>query len=102
MLPIWRFSDEQFHTSLCDKCDSVNFNVVNYQYVEQPNTPMSPAYGVYISCIICITRVCKSDKYFKLHHHKMCLKLYHQGFKYHKLCKHLMKTLHVLFAKYDV
>ncbi len=59
--------------------------IVNYLFVEQPNIPETPAYGVYISCLICIARVCDSYKQFKLHQDNLFLKLYHRGcFKYHK------------------
>ncbi len=55
--------------------------------------------------VIYIARVYDSYKDFKLRHNNLCLKLYHQGFKYYKLCKYLMKPLqdhNVLFSKYDV
>ncbi len=99
----YTIQDEQFHTSLYDKCDSFIFNVVNYPFVEQSNIPDTPAYGVYTSHLVCIARVCDSYKDFKFHHNNLCLKLYYQGFKYRKLCKHLKKTnIDLLFAKYDV
>ncbi len=84
---------------------SFKFNVVCYPFVEQSNMPETPAYGVYTSRLVCTARVCDSYKDFKLHHNNLCLKWYHQGFKFYKLCKHLKKTLQshkVLFAKYDV
>ncbi len=97
--------DEQLYTSLFDKHDSFNFSVVNYHFVEQSNILETRAYGVYTSHLICRTRVCDLYKDFQLHHNNLCLELYHQRFKYHKLCKHLQKTLqnhNVLFAKYDI
>ncbi len=101
----YTIQDEEFHTRLYDKCDSFNFNVVNYPFVEQSNIPETPAYGVYTSHLVCIARVCDSYKDFKLRHNNLCLKLYHQGFKYNKLYKYWKKTLwshKVLFAKQDV
>ncbi len=36
----------KMNTSLYDKNDSFNFNVVTYPLVEQSNMPKIPAYGV--------------------------------------------------------
>ncbi len=46
--------DEQFHTSLYDNCDSFNFYIMNYPFVDQFNLSETPAYGVCTSHFICI------------------------------------------------
>ncbi len=94
--------DEQFHTSLYDKCDSCSFNVVNYPFVEQSNIRETPSYGIHINAW---SASLDSYKDFKIRHYNLCLKLYHHAFKYHKMCKHLKTILpnhNVLYAKYNV
>ncbi len=61
-LELWcTIQEEQFHTtSLYDKCNSFNFNVVNYPFVKQSNMPETPVYGVNTSRLVCISRVCDS------------------------------------------
>ena len=94
---------EQFHTSLFDKRDAFNYDIVNYPYVKLSNIPEGPAYGVYASRLLGIARACDSFQDFKLHHDSSCEKLYSQGYKYSKLYKCLNKTTsrhQELFAKY--
>ena len=93
-----------FHTSLYDKRDSFNFNIVNYPYVNSSNIPTSPAYGVYSSRLLAIARACDSIQDFKIRHESLCFKLFQQGFTYRKLCQQMKKTLKKhdnLFAKYE-
>ena len=95
--------DQEFHTSLYDKRDSFNFNIVNYPFVNSSNIPSGPAYGVYSSRLIAIARACDSFEDFKIRHDSLCFKLYQQGFTYQKLCRQFKKAQNKhteLFAKY--
>ena len=50
----------KYVTSLYDKRDDFNFNIVNFPFMDS-NSPAKPAYGVYISQLVRIGRIC--DKY---------------------------------------
>ena len=50
----------KFITEVFDKWDNFNFNIVNYPYMCS-NIPAKPTYGVYISQLIRISRIC--DKF---------------------------------------
>ncbi len=80
--------NQQFHTKLYDKCDSFNFSIINFPFVEESNIPEDPSYGVYCSRLISIARACDSIADFK-----ECTKLMRQGFQYKRLSKQLKKTL---------
>ena len=77
--------DDLFHTSLYDKRDSFDFDIVNYPYVSSSNIPQNPAYGVYTSRLISIARACDHYADFEKRHDSLCVKLFRQGFKYTKL-----------------
>ena len=50
-----------------DKRDNFNFDIVNYPYMYS-NIPTKPTYGVYISQLIRISRICdKFDRFVKRH-----------------------------------
>ena len=50
----------RFFTSVFDKRDAFKFYIVNYPFLDS-NIPTKPAYGVYISQLVRIGRIC--DKY---------------------------------------
>ena len=54
-----------------------------------------PAYGVYISQLVCIGRICSSLEHFKHRHYTLTQKLIKQGFWYSGLCMAFQR-----FAKY--
>ena len=57
----------KFITEVFDKRDNFNFNIVNYPYMCS-NIPTKPTYGVYISQLIRISRICdKFDSFVKRH-----------------------------------
>ena len=57
----------KFITEVFDKRDNFNFNIVNYPYMCS-NIPAKPTYGVYISQLIRISRICdKFDSFVKRH-----------------------------------
>ena len=42
-----------------DKCDDYNFEIVNFQFLDA-DVPRSPSYGVYISQLIRLRRICSN------------------------------------------
>ena len=50
-----------YHTTIFDKRDTFGFNIVNSPHLCS-NIPTKPAYGVYISQLIRIGRICDSFK----------------------------------------
>ena len=75
----------KYHTAIFDKRDTFGFNIVNFPHVCS-NIPSKPAYGVYISQLIRIGRICDSFKDFADRHYKLTTRLIQQGFWYTKLC----------------
>ena len=75
----------KFITEVFDKRDNFNFNVVNYRYMCS-NIPTKPTYGVYISQLIRISRICDKFDSFVKRHRLLTDRLIKQGFWYSKLC----------------
>ena len=61
--------------------DDFNFNIVNFPYLSS-NIPSGPAYGVYISQLVRIGRICSNYTQFARRHYKLTERLIHQGFRY--------------------
>ena len=65
--PTWIFqlvycsSTCKYVTEVYDKRDAFNFNIVNFPYMSS-NIPANPTYGVYISQLIRINRICVRSK----------------------------------------
>ena len=51
----------KFATEVYDKTDNFNFNIVNYPFMYSNIPPTRPTYGVYISQLIRINRICKKS-----------------------------------------
>ena len=69
------------------------------------NIPSKPAYGVYISQLIRIGRICEDFSAFAERHYKLTSRLIKQGFWYNKLCIAFKKFSlnHMdIFSKYKV
>ena len=67
------------------------------------NIPANPTYGVYISQLIRISRICNTFQSFVLRHRLITERLIKQGFWYSKLCKIFKKFVsrhNALFSKY--
>ena len=77
-------SDRRFTTAVFDKRDGFNFHIVNFPHMDS-NIPSKPAYGVYISQLVRIGRICDSYKSFFTRHHQLTCRLVKQGFLYDKL-----------------
>ena len=50
----------KYHTTIFDKRDNFGFNIVNFPHLCS-NIPTKPAYGVYISQLIRIGRICNDS-----------------------------------------
>ena len=53
----------KYVTEVYDKRDDFNFNIVNFPYMSS-NIPANPTYGVYISQLIRISRICDTFQGF--------------------------------------
>ena len=73
-----------------DKRDSFTFSIVNFPHLSS-NIPSKPAYGVYISQLVRIGRICSNFVQFKLRHYTLTQKLMKQGLWYSGLCMAFMK-----------
>ena len=78
-------SSGSYVTEVYDKRDAFNFNIVNFPYISS-NIPANPTYGVYISQLIGISRICDTFQSFVLRHRLLTERLIKQGFWYSKLC----------------
>ena len=52
-----------------------------------PNIPSGPAYGVYISQLVRIGRICSDYSDFALRHYKLTERLINEGYRYSSLCR---------------
>ena len=81
----------KFVTEVYDK-DNFNFNIVNYPFMCS-NIPARPTYGVYISQLIRINRICENFNNFVKRHRLLTEKLISQGFWYSKLRTHVSQGI---------
>ena len=84
---------DRFSTTLYDKRDSFNFDIVNFPHMSS-NIPSKPAYGVYISQLIRIGRICEDFSAYAKRHYKLTSRLIKQGFWYNKLCQKVFSKSH--------
>ena len=75
-----------YSTAVYDKRDDFNFKIVNFPFLCS-NIPSRPAYGVYISQLVRIGRICSDYSSFASRHYKLTERLVRQGFRYSDLCK---------------
>ena len=80
--------DQQMY--MYDKRDSFQFDIVNFPDMSS-NIPSKPTYGIYISQLVRIGRICSSYNQFCDRHYKLTEKLIAQGFRYVELCKAFKK-----------
>ena len=69
----------RFFTTIFDKRDNFNFDIVNFPFLSS-NIPTNPAYGVYISQLIRISRICCEYNAFIKRHYMITSRLIRQGF----------------------
>ena len=94
----------KYSTAVFDKRDSFTFNIVNFPHLSS-NIPSKPAYGVYISQLVRIGRICSNFEQFKHRHYTLTQKLIKQGFWYSGLCiafKRFANIMQALSTNMDV
>ena len=94
LLVLITIDNGKYSTAVFDKRDSFTFNIVNFTHLSS-NVLSKPAYGVYISQLVRIGRICSSFEQFKHRHYTLTQKLIKQGFWYSGLCIAFKR-----FAKY--
>ena len=67
-----------------DKQDGFSFHIVNFPHMDS-NIPSKPAYGVYISQLVRIGRICDSYESFFTRYHQLTCRVVKKGFLYDKL-----------------
>ena len=87
-----------------DKRNDFYFEIVNFPFLDG-DVPHSPSYGVYISQIIHFGRVCSNVDDFNNRNLFITVKLFKQGYRYHKTRKAFSKFCHrhsELIVKYNI
>ena len=87
-----------------DKQDDCNFEIVNSPFLDE-DVSRYPSYGVYISQLIRIARVCSNVDDFNNRNIFLTAKLLKQGFRYHKIRKAFSKFYHnrsELIVKFNI
>ena len=94
-----KINNSQFCTTVYDKRDDFNFKIVNFPYMDS-NIPAGPAYGVYISQLVRIGRICDKYEEFTKRNLLITTRLMRQGFRYTRLVfsfkKFFVKYIHLL------
>ena len=75
-------------------------SIINFPYLSS-NILSKPAYGVYISQLVRIGRICENFEQFNDRHYKLTSKLIKQGFWYTQLC-YFLKGFPKPIRKYSV
>ena len=76
--------NNRFATTVYDKRDSFDFHIVNFPFLDS-NIPTKPAYGIYISQLVRIGRICDAYSSFTDRNRRITSRLIKQGFKYSAL-----------------
>ncbi len=93
--------ERKFTTSVYDRRDAFKFHIVNFPFLDS-NIPTKPAYGVYISQLVRIGRICGQYEDFKNRHHILTTRLLKQGYKYNQLCSYFKRFSNKYNAKFGV
>ena len=91
-------------SKIYDKRDDFDFDIVNFPFLDG-DVPRRASYGVYISQLIRLARVCNHDTDFNARNRCLTAKLLQQGYRYHKLRKTFSKFYrrhYELISKYNV
>ena len=99
-----KIEDRKFTTAVFDKRDDFNFHIVNFPHMDS-NIPSKPAYGVYISQLVRIGRICDNYESFFTRHHQLTRRLVKQGFLYDKLVssfKRFCSGYPEIFSKFKI
>ena len=82
----------QLSTKIYDKRDDFNFKIINFPNMCS-NIPASPAYGVYISQLICYARASSNYSDFRKRHLHLRNRLLDQGYTKVRLIRSLKKFI---------
>ena len=96
--------ESKYVTNVYDKRDDFNFKIVKFPFMDS-NIPTKPAYGVYISQLVRIGRICERYETFVERHRMITSRQIHQGFHYTKLCdsfKKFSRGHKSIFSRYGV
>ena len=74
-----KLKDKMFCSSVYDKKDDFSFVVAKFPYLDS-NIPAKPAYGIYISQLVRIGRICDEYNDFLERHREITSRLVKQGF----------------------
>ena len=91
-------------SKIYDKRGAFNFEIKKFPF-QDGDVPRPPSYGVYISQLIRLARVCSNVEDFNNRNSFLTDKLLKQGNKYHKFQKAFSKPYHrhsELIAKYNI
>ena len=97
-------SDGFVKTKIFDKRDDVDFDIVNFPFLDG-DVPRSISYGVYISQLIRFARVSSLVDDVTIRNKGLAAKLLRQGYRYHKIRKAFSKFYRRYFdivSKYNV
>ena len=81
-----------YYTRLYDKRDAFNFPIVNFLFLSS-NIPSAPAYGVYVSQLICYARACSNYQDFIECGKVLTTKLLSRGYQKAKLVVALRSSM---------
>ena len=68
-------------SKIYDKRDDFDFNIVNFPFLDG-DVPRRPSYGVYISQLIRLARVCSHVEDLDVRNKCLTVKLLKQGYRY--------------------
>lgn len=83
-------NNRQFRTTIYDKRDDFNFKIVNFPHLDS-NIPAGPSYGIYISQLVRIGRICDTYEEFVKRNLLITTRLIKQGFRYGRLVRSFKK-----------
>ena len=86
-------SDGFFAVKLFDKRDAFKFKVINYPCMTYSNVPSLPSYGIYLSQLIRICRICTSHFGFVPAMQKLTQEFLNKGFDKNILLKYFTKCI---------
>ena len=91
-------------SKIYDKRDDFDFDIVNFPFLDG-DVPRRPSYGVYVSQLIRLARVCSHVDDFNTRNKFLTAKLLKQCYRYHKLRKAFSKFYrrhYELISKFNV
>ena len=91
-LTLFRGDNDELKTKIYDKHDELSFHIVNYPFLDS-NIPNRPAYGVYVSRLVCFARACSDVSDFETRHNMLVKKLLDQGYVIKQLRKRFTKFM---------